>query len=356
MKSKKDPISSISKDSKKRKMRKSVIISFIIITVGIIFLGYNSHAMYIKKTYEKLGIDFSNVKEIEYGTANYDPMSLVKTVSDGEITNYSSLDTSKVGTKKLVFEVTKDKIVKKISVKVKVKDTNAPTITLKEESVNINLGDNYDANSNVESVKDIVDGDIPFSDVELDSAYYTVYGNLDVNNPGEYEVHVKAIDANANVSDVTYKVNVVAPAPVIVQNYQPDNVVYSNAPATVDTSSVISAAYSLIGSRYTYGGTNPTSGFDCSGFVQYIFGAVGKSISRSSGTQLNDGVAVSRDNLQAGDIIIWSSNSSNTPTHSSVYVGDGNIVHAINSSKGVQQSSLSAWENYGDHIVGIRRV
>ena len=359
MKSKKNPISSISKDSKRKKMKKSVIISLGIITAGIVFLGYSSHAMYVKKTYENLGINFSHVKEIEYGTANYDPMSLVKAVSDGEITNYSTLDTSKVGTKKLVFEVTKDKIVKKISVKVKVKDTNVPTITLKEEAVNINLGDNYDPNSNIESVKDVVDGDIPFSDTEIDSAYYTVYGNLDVNNPGEYEVHVKAIDANGNENDVAYKVNVVAPAPAPVithQSYEPDNIVYSNAPATVDTSSVISAAYSLIGSRYSYGGSNPTSGFDCSGFVQYIFGAVGKSISRSSGTQLNDGVAVSRDNLQAGDIIIWSSNSSNTPTHSSVYVGDGNIVHAINSSRGVQQSSLSAWETYGDHIIGIRRV
>lgn len=355
MKSKKDPISDISK----RRIKKKVIFSFGLITMALLFVAYTSRSMYLKKTYEDLEIAFTNVKEVEYGTANYDPISLVKTVSDGEITNYTALDTSKVGTKKLVFEVTKDNIVKKFKIKVKVKDTKEPEIKIKEQTVNINLGDAYDATSNVESVKDVVDGDIPYSDVETDNAYYTVYGNLDINNPGEYDVHVKATDSNNNVSDISYKVNVVAPAPAPVQNYQNvqnENVTYSNAPATVDTSSVVGAAYSLIGSRYTYGGTNPTSGFDCSGFVQYIFGAVGKSISRSSGTQLNDGVAVSRDNLQAGDIIIWSSNSSNTPTHSSVYVGDGNIVHAINSSKGVQQSSLSAWETYGDHIIGIRRI
>ena len=359
MKSKKDPISSISKDRKKRKMKKSVVIAFAAIAIGVVFLGYTSHRLYVKKTYESLAINFTNNREIEYGTSDYDPMSLVKTISDGKITKYTSLDTSKVGTKKLVFEITKDNVVKKISVKVKVKDSNAPTITLKEDSVNINLGDNYDNKSNIESVKDVVDGDIPYSDTETQGAYYTVNGNIDVNNPGEYNVTVKANDANGNESEVSYKVNVVKPAPAPtqnIQNIQNDNIAYTNSPATVDTSSVISAAFSLIGSRYAYGGTNPSSGFDCSGFVQYIFSSVGKSISRSSGTQLNDGVAVSRDNLQAGDIIIWSSNSSNTPTHSSVYVGDGNIVHAINSSRGVQESSLSAWESYGDHIVGIRRV
>lgn len=359
MKTKQNPPLTKDKKNVKRRMKKSVIISFFGLVIALIFVGYTSNVLYYKNTYENLDIDFTSVKEIEYGTANYDPMSLVKNISDGKITNVTKVDTSKVGTKKLVFEITKDNVVKKISLKVKVKDSIAPTISLKEENVSINKGDQFDINSNIESVNDVVDGNLPLSDSEKKTSYI-VSSNLDTNVPGEYDVNIKATDSNGNVSESSYKITVTAPAPApVVQNIQNNtnqNVTYTTSPSSVDTSSVVSAAYSLIGSRYTYGGNSPETGFDCSGFVQYIYGAVGKSISRSSGTQLYDGSAVSKENLQPGDIIIWSTQSNNVPTHSSIYVGGGNIVHAINSSRGVQETSLSSWETYGGHIVGIRRV
>lgn len=356
MKTKSDPISK--KDTKKRRIKKSVIISFGVITLCTFFIGYGAKALYRENVYKNLDIDFKEVKEIEYGTANYDAMSLVKAVSDGEITNYTKdVDTLKVGSQELEFEITKGNVVKKVKVKIEVKDSNSPDVALKSDAVTITQGQEFDLNANVESVKDVVDGDIPYTDIENENAGYTISGNLDVNTPGEYDVTVKAKDLNGNVSESGYKVNVEAPAPSVNAEVQKNqNVVYSNAPATVDTSSVVSAAYSLIGSKYSYGGSNPETGFDCSGFVQYIYGAIGKNISRSSGTQLNDGFAVSRENMQPGDIIIWSTQSNDVPTHSSVYVGDNTIVHAINSSRGVQESDLSSWETYGGHIVGIRRV
>ena len=132
-------------------------------------------------------------------------------------------------------------------------------------------------------------------------------------------------------------------------------VVYSNAPASVDTSSVLNAARSLIGTRYTSGGQSPETGFDCSGFTSYIYGVTGTSISRSSSGQLSNGFAVSEADMQAGDIIIWANDGSDYASHSSVYTGNGTIIHAT-SNRGVQESNLEAWKTWGQHIIGIRRV
>ena len=66
--------------------------------------------------------------------------------------------------------------------------------------------------------------------------------------------------------------------------------------------------------------------------------------------------AVSEDNMQPGDIIIWSSNGY-SPTHSSIYVGGDQMIHAANSGTGVIQSSVSWWESAGGgSIATIRRV
>lgn len=130
---------------------------------------------------------------------------------------------------------------------------------------------------------------------------------------------------------------------------------YSNVEASVDTSSVVNAAYSLLGTRYTAGGTSPSTGFDCSGFVNYVYGVTGTSIGRSSSAQLGNGSAISEGDLQPGDIIIWANNGSNFASHSSIYAGDGTIIHAT-SNKGVQQTNLNNWKNWGQHIIGIRRI
>ena len=134
-----------------------------------------------------------------------------------------------------------------------------------------------------------------------------------------------------------------------------ESVTYSNREPSVDTSSVVNAAYSLLGTRYTAGGSNPSTGFDCSGFVSYIYGVIGTSIGRSSSAQLGNGSAVSESDLQPGDIIIWANNGSSSASHSSIYAGDGTIIHAT-SNKGVQQTNLSSWKNWGQHIIGIRRI
>ncbi len=97
-------------------------------------------------------------------------------------------------------------------------------------------------------------------------------------------------------------------------------------------------AKQFVGYPYIYGGSSP-SGFDCSGFMQYVFAQFGYTINRTATAQLNDGVSVGYDEMQPGDIVYFG--YGNTATHVGMYIGDGQFVHAQNSATGVVVSSLS---------------
>lgn len=97
-------------------------------------------------------------------------------------------------------------------------------------------------------------------------------------------------------------------------------------------------AKQFVGYPYIYGGSSP-SGFDCSGFMQYVFAQFGYTINRTATAQLNDGVSVGCDEMQPGDIVYFGYGS--TATHVGMYIGDGQFVHAQNSATGVVVSSLS---------------
>ncbi len=111
-------------------------------------------------------------------------------------------------------------------------------------------------------------------------------------------------------------------------------------------SSVVGYAKQFIGTKYTYGGTSPSTGFDCSGFTSYVYRNFGVSLPRTSGGQAGAGVAVSRSNLAAGDLIIYSG-------HVAIYVGGGQVIHAPRPGKSVCIVPINqAASNY----LGARRV
>ena len=112
-------------------------------------------------------------------------------------------------------------------------------------------------------------------------------------------------------------------------------------------SAVVAYAKQFLGCKYVYGGMSP-SGFDCSGFTSYVYKHFGYSLNRTSSGQRSNGVAVSKSNLQAGDILCFNG-------HVGLYIGGGSFIHAANPSKGVIISSLSE-SYYAKNYITARRI
>jgi len=108
------------------------------------------------------------------------------------------------------------------------------------------------------------------------------------------------------------------------------------APAT--SNALIAYAYGFMGTTYVWGGTSPSPGFDCSGFLQYVYAHFGVRISRTTYTQINEGKSVGRDQLQPGDLIFFGSYSD--PHHVAMYVGNNCIIHAPQTGDVIKISSL----------------
>ena len=113
-------------------------------------------------------------------------------------------------------------------------------------------------------------------------------------------------------------------------------------------SSVVAIAEQYLGVPYRWGGASP-SGFDCSGLVMYVFAQVGVSLPHSSYAQYGMGSAVSRDQLQPGDLVFFDGLG-----HVGIYVGGGSFIHAPHTGDVVRISSLSGW--YSSSYVGARRI
>lgn len=117
------------------------------------------------------------------------------------------------------------------------------------------------------------------------------------------------------------------------------------------SSTVVNHAMSLLGIPYVFGGTT-RSGFDCSGFTQYVYAGSGVSLPRTSYEQFNTGTSVSRQQLQPGDLVFFSTYS-NGASHVGIYIGGGQFVHA--SDSGVRVTSLND-SYYLNRYRGARRI
>ena len=117
---------------------------------------------------------------------------------------------------------------------------------------------------------------------------------------------------------------------------------------------IVAKAKEYLGVPYVYGGTSP-SGFDCSGFVYYVYRQCGYSITRTATTQNRDGRQVSRSELQPGDIVIFYNSAKTAIGHSSIYIGNGQFIHASSSGGKVMITSLSA-SYYDTHFYSARRI
>ena len=120
----------------------------------------------------------------------------------------------------------------------------------------------------------------------------------------------------------------------------------SAAPVRVSGSQILAEAQKYLGCPYVAGGASP-SGFDCSGFVYYVLKQVGLSPCRTPDSQYGQGYGVEKSQLQAGDIVFFSSNSGRSITHVGIYSGNGRFIHAPNSQSVVSYSDLTSgyWAN-----------
>ena len=107
---------------------------------------------------------------------------------------------------------------------------------------------------------------------------------------------------------------------------------------------VVDFAKQFIGNPYVWGGTSLTRGTDCSGFVKSVYAHFGVSLPRTSSSMRGVGYEVSYDEIQPGDIVCYSG-------HVGIYAGNGQIVNAIDESRGIGMSNVKY-----SKIITIRRI
>jgi len=118
----------------------------------------------------------------------------------------------------------------------------------------------------------------------------------------------------------------------------PSKAAPSRGSAAMSDNAIIAYASNFLGTPYLWGGTSP-SGFDCSGFTQYVYAHFGVSIGRSTFDQIKAGVQVSKANLQVGDLVLFGSASN--PHHVGIYVGDNNYIHAPHTGDVIKVSPMT---------------
>ncbi|HEY8329152.1 MAG TPA: C40 family peptidase [Rhodanobacter sp.] len=156
------------------------------------------------------------------------------------------------------------------------------------------------------------------------------------------------------------------PAPLLAQSVVPDaaSVLASNRAATeqaADTAatdeqdaaavgaditdlrkSLIAMAMKLRDTHYVRGGRDPSTGFDCSGFVRYVFAhAVGMQLPRNSASQFLAGLKVNRADMQPGDLVFFRTHGKRRISHVGIYISNGRFIHSPSAGKSVEISSLS---------------
>lgn len=105
--------------------------------------------------------------------------------------------------------------------------------------------------------------------------------------------------------------------------------------------SIVNYALKFVGNRYVYGGTDPNTGADCSGFTGYVMrNSAGVYLNRTSTDQSGQGTAVSASEIRPGDLVFYGNGSS--INHVAIYIGNGQIVHASSEKTGIK---ISNW-NY----------
>jgi cell wall-associated NlpC family hydrolase len=128
-----------------------------------------------------------------------------------------------------------------------------------------------------------------------------------------------------------------------------------HAPAAgVRPQGMVDRALSWIGVKYRFGGQDEKRGFDCAGLVRRAFSSV-IDLPRTAASQFREGFHVSREDLQAGDLVFFRNTYKKGISHVGIYVGDGKFVHAASSRRAVVVDRLDG-PYFSSRFAGGRRV
>lgn len=258
---------------------------------------------------------------------------------------------------------------------------NAPQIQLKSDDVVVNNSDAWNPFYYISYIND---------DSKVLPAV-KVEGKVDMSTDGDYPVTYTAVDQQGNTSEVSLTVKVRTPEEVIRAREEAERlareeeerriaeeqaaaqraeeerraqeeaaqqeraqaaaaaITYSAAPGSATGSAIADSARAWAGvGYYVWGGENPATGADCSGFTQYIYSQYGISLPHNNLAQAAAGYPVSAAEAQPGDLVVWDA-------HVGIYTGNGYYVSALNPSIGIVEIPISASSGSGSYW-GIYRI
>lgn len=118
---------------------------------------------------------------------------------------------------------------------------------------------------------------------------------------------------------------------------------------------LVALAMKLRDVRYVRGGRSPATGFDCSGFVRYVFAhAIGLRLPANSAAQFLAGIKVKRGDMQPGDLVFFHTRGKKRISHVGIYLDNGRFIHSPSAGKSVEVSSLDE-AYWAKRFAGARR-
>lgn len=118
---------------------------------------------------------------------------------------------------------------------------------------------------------------------------------------------------------------------------------------------LVAFAKQYIGTRYTYGGRSPSTGFDCSGFVYYVFKNFGYTLTPGASTQMDKVTVIKKGELVPGDLVFFNNGTARRASHVGIYIGNNQFIHAVSPGNPVAISSFDGGY-YSRYFVGGGRV
>jgi cell wall-associated NlpC family hydrolase len=220
---------------------------------------------------------------------------------------------------------------------------------------------NTDRNAHIEEDNDAIDNNDG-----------TQVGDTEIEEP-EIEVEEPDVEKETEVEDDNANLEVEEPNTEIENTETEDDVEFDDEVAedgfdvedeVVDTEEImqesafgnliVETAKQYLGVPYVWGGSKP-SGFDCSGFVYYVFNKTGYQLSRLMSVQYKTGTPVEKDELIPGDIVFFQNTYESGMSHVGIYVGDGQFIHAPSHGLTVSYADLNS-DYYTEHYYGARRI